>query len=141
MIKASPRQIDNSFLSSWAEEGGGGGKAAAARCPCLLSFKTSQLSFCGAGASHHVGVLVLQLVQLFALLPQEQDPESREGGGVSGASGSQPARDLGLTHLCSLSVAWTSHTRTRERRFFISVQISDMYRLPMLWMSSCSRAA
>lgn len=34
--------------------------------------------------------------------------------------------------LCSRSVAWISHTRTSERRFFISVQSSDMYRLPML---------
>lgn len=46
-----------------------------------------------------------------------------------------------LSHLCSRSVAWISHTLTRERRFFISVQISDMYKLPMLWMSSRNRAA
>ena len=44
-------------------------------------------------------------------------------------------------HLCSLSVAWISHTLTRERRFFSSVQISDMYKLPMLWKSSRSLAA
>lgn len=44
-------------------------------------------------------------------------------------------------HLCSRSVAWISHTLTSERRFFISVQISDMYKLPMLWKSSLVRAA
>lgn len=31
------------------------------------------------GSSHHVGVLVLQLVQLFALLPQKQDSVVEEG--------------------------------------------------------------
>lgn len=30
------------------------------------------------GSSHHVRVLVLQLVQLFALLPQEQDSAIEE---------------------------------------------------------------
>lgn len=38
--------------------------------------------------------------------------------------------------LCSRKVAWISHTRTRDLKFFNSVQISDMWTLPMLWASS-----
>lgn len=38
--------------------------------------------------------------------------------------------------LCSRKVAWISHTRTKDLKFFNSVQISDMWMLPMLWASS-----
>ena len=44
-------------------------------------------------------------------------------------------------YLCSLRVAWISHTRTKDLRFFSSVQMSDMCKLPMLWASSLSREA
>lgn len=92
-------------------------------------------------SSHHVGVLVLQLVQLFALLPQEQDSGKERHDSQKCARVTWWCTRNLCFYLCSLSVAWISHTLTRERRFFISVQISDMYRLPMLWKSSRSRAA
>lgn len=38
--------------------------------------------------------------------------------------------------LCSRKVAWISHTRTKDLKFFNSVQISDICTLPMLWASS-----
>lgn len=40
------------------------------------------------------------------------------------------------TYLCSRKVAWISHTRTKDLKFFNSVQISDICTLPMLWASS-----
>ena len=39
-------------------------------------------------------------------------------------------------YLCSRKVAWISHTRTKDLKFFNSVQISDIWTLPMLWASS-----
>ncbi len=64
------------FLSCFSRENK---QAAAACCPRL--FLVSNRYFNASipvlssvvGSSHHVGVLVLQLVQLFALLPQKQD--------------------------------------------------------------------
>lgn len=41
-------------------------------------------------------------------------------------------------YLCSRSVAWISHTLTKERRFLSSVQFSDKQMLPIVWASSRS---
>lgn len=38
--------------------------------------------------------------------------------------------------LCSRKVAWISHTRTNDLKFFNSVHISDIWTLPILWASS-----
>lgn len=48
------------------------------------------------------------------------------------------ARVFAYSHLCSRSVAWISHTLTKERRFLSSVQFSDKQMLPIVWASSRS---
>lgn len=70
------RCLPAAFLSCSYREN----KQAVASCrPCLFLFfyqyfnPSIQVLSSLVRSSHHVGVLVLQLVQLFALLPQKQD--------------------------------------------------------------------
>ena len=74
LVEADPPSIQGGFPLL----GGGAGPLGlraystppSSTIPSVPLYKTSSIP----PSSDHVGVLVLQLVQLFALLPQEQDP-------------------------------------------------------------------